>query len=87
MFVMTLESLVLRGVSVLCGGETVNPRLGAESDGKLQAPTIGNPMPHSMPVPALDERGRGTQWGSYPRLTPGAGRSRRFIGRACARKA
>jgi hypothetical protein len=51
MFVMTLESLVLRGVSVLGGGESVNLRLGSEYAG-LQAPTIGHPMPHSMPIPS-----------------------------------
>jgi hypothetical protein len=53
MFVMTLESLVLRGVSVLSGGESVNLRLGTEYANVLQAPTVGHPMPYPMPCPAL----------------------------------
>ena len=57
MVVMTLESLVLSGVSVLCGGETVELRLGTEYANRLQAPSIGHPMPHPMPAPAaLTER-------------------------------
>jgi len=52
MAVFTLVSLVLRGVSVRCGGESVNLRLGTEYTAGPQAPTVGHPMPHSMPLPA-----------------------------------
>jgi hypothetical protein len=51
MFVMTLESLVLRGVSVLSGGVSINLRLGTEYANPLQAPTVGHPMPHPMALP------------------------------------
>ena len=50
MAVFTLESLVLRGVSVLCGGKSVNSRLGTEYPAGLLAPTVGHPMPHPMPI-------------------------------------
>ncbi len=75
MFVTTLESLVLRGVSVLGGGQTVNPRLDAGSADMLQQPTISHPMPHSMPIRACEERAMGAPSGSYLRLPPGTGRS------------
>jgi hypothetical protein len=61
MFAMTLESLVLRGVSVLSGGESVNLRLGTEYANGLQAPTVGHPMPHPMPCPALSALPAGGQ--------------------------
>jgi hypothetical protein len=45
MFVFSLESLVLRGVSVLCGGKAVNLRLGFSVEANsLQPAAIGNSM-------------------------------------------
>ena len=61
MFVFSLESLVLRGVSVLCGGESVNPRLGTGYGNLLQAPTVCHPMPHPMPLPAPSASSAGWQ--------------------------
>lgn len=51
MAVFTRVSLVLRGVSVLGDGQTVNPRLDTGYAADTQAPTIGHPMPRSMPAP------------------------------------
>jgi len=48
MAVMTLESLVLCGVSVLCDGLTVNPRLGT-GYGDKQNPTTRLTMRHPSP--------------------------------------
>jgi hypothetical protein len=61
MVVMTRESLVLRGVSVLCGGESVNPRLGTGYGTPLQAPTVCHPMPHPMSLPASSASSAGWQ--------------------------
>jgi hypothetical protein len=47
MFVSILESLVLRGVSVLCDGQTVKVLpLGTSVEAERQAPGIGNSMRH-----------------------------------------
>jgi hypothetical protein len=50
MAVFTRKTLVLRGVSVLCGGESINLRLGTGYTADRQIPTVGHPMPHPMPV-------------------------------------
>jgi len=49
MAVMTLESLVLCGVSVLCDGVVVNPRLGTGYTANKQKPTTRLTMRHPSP--------------------------------------
>ena len=44
MAVFTLESLVLRGVSVLCGGKALNLRLGTSVEPVVPISTVGNSM-------------------------------------------
>jgi hypothetical protein len=47
MAVYCLESLVLRGVSVLCGGKALNTRLGASVATDMGIPAVGNSMSQS----------------------------------------
>ncbi len=63
MAVFTLESLVLRGVSVLCGGKALNLRLGTSVEAANSQPAaIGNSMcpalsdyrPDTQPADRLD---------------------------------
>jgi hypothetical protein len=44
MALYTLESLVLRGVSVLCGGKALNLRLGTSVEPVVPISTVGNSM-------------------------------------------
>jgi hypothetical protein len=69
MAVINLESLVLRGVTVvLCDGLANNPRLGTGYAGMEQTTTIGHSMQHpstDMLPPAATADGR--QWQAFCR--------------------
>jgi hypothetical protein len=68
MAVMNLESLVLRGVSVLCGGSANNLRLGTGYAGMEQTSTIGRSMQHPSPdqLPQASTAG-GRKWQAFYR--------------------
>lgn len=85
MAIYTLESLVLRGVSVLCDGQAVELCLGA-SEAAIQTPEVrismrhpspGYPQanPNSQAEPAVHDAKRGVDKAAF-----GAGRSRGHAG-------
>jgi hypothetical protein len=85
MAVITLESLVQRGVSVLRGGQAVNTRLGTSDTADAQTPGVLVSMRHPSPgcgrefIPPVVRRGHADQ-ARVDGAAPGAGRSRSRAG-------